>query len=278
LSAPREVSRYRARLSYVGTRFHGWQRQRNAPRTVQAALEDALSAIDGGPVRVTAAGRTDAGVHAEGQVVHFDLTRPRETERLRGAANALLPDDARVMEVAAAPASFHARRDALWKEYVYCWSRARVVPPRGAPFVAPLSRNADLERMRRSAALLTGRRDFGVFGVRLPHGESSVRHLHFVRIDEAGDLVRARFRGDAFLRGMVRSIAGLFADVARGRVPPERARELLETGDRRLLSPKAPARGLTLSRVRYPGDPERDGGGDGPETDNGVRSHYTAVG
>ncbi len=265
MSAPREFLRYRARLSYVGTRFHGWQRQRNAPRTVQAVVEDALSAIDGGPVRVTAAGRTDAGVHAEGQVVHFDLSRPRETGRLRDAVNALLPEDVRVMEVATAPPGFHARRDAVWKEYVYCWSRARAVPPRESPFVAPLSPRADVARMRRAAALLAGRRDFGVFGVRLPSGESSVRHLHFVRIEEEGEEVRALFRGDAFLRGMVRSMAGLLSDVARGKAPPERARDLLETGDRRRLAPKAPARGLTLRRVRYPGDPAEDGGGAGPE-------------
>jgi len=246
--------RYRARLSYVGTRFHGWQRQRNAPRTVQAAVERALSALEGSAVAATAAGRTDAGVHADGQVIHFDLSRPRESDRVLGAANALLPDDVRVIDVAPASDGFHARRDALWKEYVYCWSRARVIPPREAPFVAPLSPRADVGRMRRAAELLPGRRDFAVFGVRLPGGESSVRCLHFVRLEESGDAIAALFRGDAFLRGMVRSIAGLLADVGRGKAPPERAVELLETGDRRLLSPKAPAHGLTLRRVCYPGD------------------------
>jgi len=248
--------RYRARLAYVGTRFHGWQRQRNAPRTVQAALEEALSSIDGAPVRTLAAGRTDAGVHAEGQVVHFDLSRRREPQRVRDGANALLPDDVRVMDVLLAPDGFHARRDALWKEYLYRWSRARVVGPRDAPFIAPLPARADVARMREAAEDLAGRRDFGVFGVRLPAGGASVRTLYFVHGSERGEEIRALFRGDAFLRGMVRSMAGLLADVGRGAAPSDRTRELLELGDRTRLSPKAPARGLTLQRVLYAGDPD----------------------
>ena len=247
-------TRYRARVAYVGTRFHGWQRQENAARTVQACLEAALARLDGAEVRAVAAGRTDAGVHAEGQVAHFDLSRPRAPERVRDAANGLLPGDLRVLDVAPADADFHARRDALWKEYVYAWCRAPVIPPRDAPFVAPLSPRADVGRLRPAAAKLAGRRDFAVFGVRLPRGESTVRTLHSVRILEDGAFVRAVFRGDAFLRGMVRSLAGLLADVARGKAPPERVDELLESGDRRLLSPKAPAAGLTLRRVAYRGD------------------------
>jgi len=257
-----EVRRFRARLSYVGTDFHGWQRQRNAPRTVQAAVEKALAALDGAAVAAHAAGRTDAGVHAAGQVAHFDLTRRFEPDRIRDGVNARLPPDVRVLEVGETAPDFHARRDALWKEYLYCWSRASVVPPREAPFVSPLSGRADVAKMREAARELPGRRDFAVFGVRLPRGDPSVRFLRFVRIEEDGDDVRALFRGDAFLRGMVRSMAGLLADVGRGHVLPERARELLETGDRRLLSPKAPACGLTLVRVRYASDRDRDPDGE----------------
>ena len=243
--------RYRAVLAYVGTRFHGWQRQSNAPRTVQAVLEKALSSFDGGPVHAQAAGRTDAGVHADGQVVHFDLTRERAPERIRDAVNALLPEDARVLAVDPARPDFHARRDAVWKEYLYRWSRAPVIAPRDAPFLTPISPRADADRMRAAAKDLPGRRDFGVFGVRLPRGESTVRELHFVRVEEEGAEIRTLLRGDAFLRGMARSICGLLADVGRGKAPPDRAAELLRTGDRRRLAPKAPARGLTLVRVCY---------------------------
>ncbi len=246
--------RYRAVLAYVGTRFHGWQRQANAPRTVQAVLEKALLSFDGSPVSAHAAGRTDAGVHADGQVVHFDLTRERAPERVRDAVNALLPEDARLLAVDFAAPEFHARRDAAWKEYLYRWSRAPVIAPRDAPFVAPISPRAEVARMRVAAKDLPGKRDFAVFGVRLPKGEPTVRELHFVRIEEEGPEIRALLRGEAFLRGMARSICGLLADVGRGKAPVERVADLLRTGDRRGLAPKAPARGLTLVRVSY-GDP-----------------------
>ena len=243
--------RYRAALAYVGTDFHGWQIQANAPRTVQSVLEEALGGFDGAPVRAIAASRTDAGVHADGQVVHFDLRRGRDPREVRDGVNALLPRDARLLSVATARADFHARRDALWKDYLYRWSRAEVIPPREAPFVAPLSRSADARRMASAAGHLPGRRDFGVFGVRRPSGES-VRTLHSVAIEERGAEVRALFRGDSFLRGMVRSMCGLLADIGRGRLPPERMREILERGDRALLAQKAPAHGLTLVKVEYP--------------------------
>jgi tRNA pseudouridine38-40 synthase len=243
--------RYRALLAYVGTDFHGWQIQRNASRTVQSVLEEALARFQSGPVRALAAGRTDAGVHADGQVVHFDLADLREPREVRDGGNSNLPRDVRLLQVAWAPAEFHARRDALWKEYVYRWSRAEVIAPRDAPFVAPLSRNADARLMAEASERLPGRRDFGVFAVRRPP-EDSVRTLHAVAIEEHGDEVHALFRGDGFLRGMVRTICGLVADIGRGRFPPERMQEILETGDRALLAQKAPASGLTLVRVEYP--------------------------
>lgn len=243
--------RYRALLAYIGTGFHGWQRQKNAPRTVQSVLEEAIERFAGVPARAVAAGRTDAGVHADGQVVHFDLAGGREAVRLRDGINAHLPGEVRLLDVRMVEEDFDARRDALWKEYLYRWSRAAVIPPRDLPYVAPISNRADASRMREAVLALPGERDFEVFAVRRPKGEPTVRRLHSATIREEGDEIRALFRGDGFLRGMVRSICGVLADVGRGRVPPERIRELLETGDRGLLSPKAPARGLTLVRVHY---------------------------
>jgi len=245
------MPRYRARVAYVGTDFHGWQRQTNAPRTVQAVLERALGGLARASVKVEGAGRTDAGVHADGQVAHFDLPRELDPRTVREAVNAALPPDVRLLDVARAPESFHARFDARWKEYLYRWSRAEVILPREAPFVAPISPRAQAGRMREAAAALPGRRDFSVFAVRLSKSESGVRTLESVTVEEAGDELRALFRGEGFLRGMVRSIAGVLADAARGKVPASRARELLRTGDRRALSPKAPAKGLTLLRVGY---------------------------
>ena len=242
--------RYRALLAYVGTDFYGWQMQRNASRTVQAVLEDALGIFAGEPVRPVAAGRTDRGVHADGQVVHFDLSRSREPLVIRDGVNSILPWDARLLDVARAPSGFDARRDAVGKEYLYRWSRAGVIAPRDAHFVAPLSASADAALMAAAAALLPGRRDFGVFAVRRPEGDP-IRTLHSVAIEEEGAELHARFRGNGFLRGMVRSIAGLLADISRSRVPAGRMSEILASGDRRLLAQKAPASGLTLVKVEY---------------------------
>ena len=247
------MPRYRGTVAYVGTGFHGWQVQANAARTVQAAIEEALAGLSGAPVRVEGASRTDAGVHADGQVIHFDLHEPRDPVAVRDATNRRLPSDVRLLEVLVAQPRFHARFDARWKEYAYRWSRAPVVPPREAPFVAPISPRADADRMREAAGRLAGTHDFAVFAVR-GRGraeESTVRTIHSVWIVEDENRLAAVFRGDGFLRGMVRSMCGVLADIARGRFPPERIAELLEAGDRRRLAVKAPAKGLTLSRVEY---------------------------
>lgn len=247
--------RYRALVAYVGTGFRGFQFQENAARTVQAVLEAAIGGFCRATVRVHAAGRTDAGVHADGQVIHFDLPSPREPVRIREGVNALLPQDVRLLAVAPAPEGFLARRDAVWKEYLYRWSRAAVIPPSAAPFVAPIAGRADASRMRRAARALEGRHDFSAFGVRLARSETGERRLHSVRVEEQGEEIRVLFRGDAFLRGMVRSICGVLAHVGRAKAPEDRVERLLERPDRRLLAPKAPAHGLTLVRVAYEDDP-----------------------
>jgi tRNA pseudouridine38-40 synthase len=248
--------RYRAVVAYTGTAFHGWQVQTNAPRTVQGTLQDALADFARAAVKVEGASRTDTGVHADGQVVHFDLplARPRDPRRVRDAVNERLPEDVRLLSVSEAAPEFHARYDARWKEYLYRWHRGEVLVPREFPFVAPISPAARADLMRAAAAALPGRRDFGVFAVQRTGRGSEVRRLDSVEISEAGAELRAIFRGDGFLRGMVRSMCGVLADAARGRVPVGRAAELLATGDRGLLSAKAPAKGLTLVRVEYGAD------------------------
>ena len=249
-----ESFRYRATVAYVGTFVHGGQRQSNADRTVQAVVEKAMHRLTGGSVIVHASGRTDTGVHADGQVIHFDLRRRWPSEDLRDGVNSLLPWDVRVLAAREAAPEFHVRRDALWKEYLYRWSRAEVNPPKDSLFVAPIVPRAEPSLMARAIRILPGDRDFSVFGVRLPKGDSGRRNLHAVAIVESGEEIRVLFRGDGFLRGMVRSLCGVLADTARGKAPPERMEELFATGDRRLLSPKAPACGLTLVRVAYRGD------------------------
>ncbi len=250
----RPAYRYRATVAYVGTWFKGFQFQENADRTVQAVLETAIAVFAGqGPVRVHAAGRTDSGVHAEGQVIHFDLWTPREPLRIREGVNALLPWDVRVLDAAPAAEGFLSRRDAAWKEYRYRWSRASVIPPKDALFVAPIAGSADAAPMRAAAAALAGQKDFSIFGVRGSGKEAGIRRIHLAEVEERGDEIRVLIRGDAFLRGMVRSICGVLAHVGRGKAPPDRIAELLATGNRALLAPKAAACGLTLTRVHYEG-------------------------
>ena len=250
--------RFRATVAYVGTFFHGWQMQENAARTVQAVLEGAFARVVGTPVRLHASGRTDAGVHADGQVVHFD-SGSFPADGMLAAVNARLPWDVRVLRLEGAANDFHARSGALGKRYVYRFSRARVIPPRDALFVAPLSPRADAARMAEAALRLAGVRDFVAFSTAGTETETTVRRLFACEVAEAGPSVEIRMTADGFLRGMARAIAGTLADVGRGRVGPERIDAILASGDKALVSAKAKPRGLTLDRVFYPGDADAPG-------------------
>jgi len=245
--------RYRATVAYVGTFFHGWQIQENASRTVQASLEEAAARAAGCPVRVHASGRTDAGVHAEGQVVHFDAPE-REPGGLVSAINLRLPWDVRVLAIVPADDSFHARSDAVAKRYVYRFSRERVIPPRRALFVAPISPRADPARMARAAGRLEGERDFLPFSTAGTQTETTVRRLIACSVIEAGPEIAIALTADGFLRGMARAIAGTLSDVARGRREPEWIDAIFASRDKALVSTKAKPRGLTLERVFYAGD------------------------
>jgi len=243
--------RHRAILAYVGTFFHGWQVQENAPRTVQGTLESALGEVFGENVRVHASGRTDAGVHAEGQVVHFDgpaLSGPA----LRSAVNRKLPWDLRVLETDPAPAGFHARSGATGKRYVYRFSREPVVGPREALFVAPISPRAEAFRMAAAAKSIVGTHDFFPFSTFGTDTETTIRTVTVCSVAEEGPRLAITIEADGFLRGMARSIAGTLAEIGRGRLDPEILGEIFSRGSKALVGPKAKPRGLTLEKVFYP--------------------------
>jgi len=242
--------RYRGRLAYVGTFFHGWQVQANAARTVQAAVERALAKVAGADVRVFAAGRTDAGVHADGQVVHFDASGIG-ADNLLAAVNPRLPWDVKFLALDAAPEDFHARNAAAAKRYVYRFSRERVIPPREALFWAPLSTRADAGLMARAARRFEGARDFFAFSTSGTPTATTVRRVFSCEVREEGPRLLLAIVAEGFLRGMARAIAGTLADVARGHVPESLIDEIFERRDRALARPKARARGLTLERVFY---------------------------
>jgi tRNA pseudouridine38-40 synthase len=254
-------------VEYDGTDFVGFQLQRPGLRSVQGVLEEGIAAVSGRTARVHGAGRTDAGVHATGQVVHFESDWPIPIDRLARALNGELPDDVVVKAVAEAPAGFHARFSATARTYRY------VVLNRPAPS-ALLGRYAlhvrdplDIERMRVVAAELTGTRDWATFG--LPHapGRSTVRRVSWLDVRPWKDCVLVTVQGNAFLRSQVRAFVGALLLSGRRKVNAAEVAALRDSRDPACIPPLAAAKGLYLVRVSYDGrrltgDPTRDAAGE----------------
>jgi tRNA pseudouridine38-40 synthase len=243
---------WRLVLEYDGTDFEGWQVQPGARRCVQGVLEAALARLAEGPVAVFGAGRTDAGVHAWGQVASVRAASRLDPPTLRRALNALLPRDLAVRELEAAPAGFHARRDARSKLYVYRLWNAPQRSPLRERFALHVPAPLDLAALRTGAEALVGTRDFASFRAAGGSGRTSVRTLSRIEwLGEPGDELRLEVEGTGFLRHMVRNLVGTLLEVGRGRRPAGTLSALLEARDRRLAGPTAPAHGLTLVRVDY---------------------------
>lgn len=247
-------------LSYDGTRLVGWQRQAEGD-SVQGALEDALSRFEGRPVTVHGAGRTDAGVHALGQVASVEVTFGHDAATLARALNAQLPQDVRVLSVDEAAPGFHARFSARAKSYRYCIRNGAVASPFERPFVWHVPQPLEVGAMREAAARLLGRHDFSAFrsiGTDVP---DSVRTLHVSDVVETaaaapwlGDaepLLTYEVKGDGFLRHMVRAIVGTLVEVGRGWRDPSQMDTLLQDKDRARAGATAPPQGLFLVRVDY---------------------------
>jgi tRNA pseudouridine38-40 synthase len=240
-------------VAYLGGSFHGWQRQRDR-RTVQGELERALAVMTGGlEAAVVGAGRTDAGVHAAGQVAHFDLPSPIPPEGIVRGLNGLLPDEIRVRAAAQVSTDFHARRSARGKLYSYRarW-RPSPLPWLGlrCAVVQPIS---DPGALTRAAALLAGRHDLASFTVPEAADEPTVRTLHRVWIRGRRDGLDLHFVGDGFLRYQVRRMVGALLDVGRGQLTHADFERLLAEPRPGAPIRTAPARGLTLERVLYRG-------------------------
>ncbi len=243
----------RAVLEYDGTAFAGSQVQPDA-RTVQGVLEEALNRLTGERVRIQLAGRTDAGVHATGQVVAFCLERPRRGEgfgwrELQRRLNAVLPHDLAIRSLQSAPAAFDPRRDATARVYRYRVRMGGRSRPLERHRTLEIDDRLDVAAMRHAAARLLGERDFAALGSDA-HGRT-VRHLREVAIGRRGDLVEIRVTADAFLRRMVRSIVALLLEAGRGRLEPDAVTATLAGRSRALHGRAAPALGLTLERVIY---------------------------
>lgn len=244
---------YRLLLEYDGTDFSGWQTQAHGQRTVQGCLAKALEELCGEPVRVTGAGRTDAGVHAEGQVAAVALPLALEAGVLARALNAKLPADIAVLEVNPVPDDFDPRRQASAKHYRYrIWNAPMRSPLRDRRWLH-WSRPLALEAMREAAAELVGRHDFASFQAAGGALVDTRRELFRLEIEgEAGAAIVLDFEGSGFLRYMVRNLVGTLLEVGAGRRLPSSMRGLLAAQDRQKAGPTAAARGLTLVAVRYP--------------------------
>ncbi len=247
-------------LAYDGTEFHGWQRQAGV-RTVQAVVEDVLRHILRHPLHVDGASRTDAGVHARGQVARVVTAAPIPVENLRRAAGHHLPPDVALVHAELAAPDFHPRA-ALGKLYRYRLFNAvrRPVEVLQGRYAWHVWYPLDLERMRAAAALLVGTHDFAAFASQGAPRQTTVRTVQRIGIRRCVDEVLIDVAGDGFLYNQVRNMVGTLFEVGRGHWPPERVSEILASRDRSHASITAPAHGLCLQWVCYGPAPEiRDG-------------------
>jgi tRNA pseudouridine38-40 synthase len=241
---------FKLTLSYDGTDFNGWQTQPGY-RTVQDVLEQAIAAVTEARPHANASGRTDAGVHAVGQVVNFYSDTRLTPETLLRAVNAHLPADAVVREAAEAGQSFDANKDAVLKLYRYVIRDAPVPDPFLRRYAAWSKHRLDAAAMARAARCLVGRHDFHSFETDWPNRMTSVRTITRLTVSRTGDYIWIDVEADGFLYNMVRAIAGTLMNVGRGFWPDSRVAEILTAEDRKEAGPTAPACGLFLMRVTY---------------------------
>lgn len=243
----------RLTLQYDGTSYVGWQRQAEGT-SIQQLLEDALLPIEGARVVVHGAGRTDAGVHALGQVASLTLTAAIEPATLSRALNAVLPEDVRVTAVTEVDAGFHARFSATGKVYEYRILNAPYATPFLRRYALHVKAPLDLDAMRAASAALLGEHDFSAFQAAGSDVHTAVRTIHrleWLPGSSPDEPLVMCIEGDGFLRHMVRNIAGTMIEIGRGRWPPASLAGILASRDRRRAGNTAPAHGLFLQRVHY---------------------------
>lgn len=248
------MRRIRLVLEYDGTDFSGFQLQGPGLRTVQGELEAALRKISGQTVRISGAGRTDAGVHALGQVCHFDVDWRITEGKIAGALNANLPHDISVREARWSEEGFHCRFSATSRTYRYAILNRAQPSALLQRYVWHLVAPLEIEAMQEAGQVLLGVHDFATFGHANSPEKSTVRFLERLDVRRYRQCVLITVRGNAFLRQMVRSLVGTLVLVGQGKLTPRDVEVILQSRDRRKCPPVAPAQGLCLVRVGYDGE------------------------
>jgi len=237
-------------VSYNGRNYHGWQRQRSAI-SVQEKLEAALSKVADTPIQVVCAGRTDAGVHASSQIVHFDTPNTRPLRAWTHGGNAKLPDDVAIQWAKVVPEQFHARFAAIARQYRYVIYNHPMRPALMDKEVTWNYRPLDVASMEKAASYLVGEHDFTSFRASACQANSPIRNVHHLKVMAAGDYIVLDVRANAFLHHMIRNFAGLLMHIGCGNQPPEWALQVLQARDRRQAPATAPPYGLYFVNAEY---------------------------
>jgi len=239
-------------LEYDGTHFHGWQQQNSKLRTVQAVVEEALSKIADEPIQVICAGRTDTGVHAHNQVIHFDTSAKRDSYAWQIGTNTYLPDDVAVKSVHFVEDDFHARYSAIQRTYRYIICNQKYKPALGRDYMTWETRPLNEKLMHKAAQGLIGEHDFSSFRSSECQSKTPFRCIDEISVTRENDKVITVIKANAFLHHMVRNIMGVLITVGVGKQPVSWVKKVLDAKDRTVANVTAPANGLFLESVLYP--------------------------
>lgn len=238
-------------IAYDGSRYNGWQRQENTENTIQGKLETLLTKMTGEAVEIHGSGRTDAGVHAKGQVANFHTNTKMKTEEIKTYMNEYLPMDIAVLEVKDAAERFHSRLNVKRKTYCYHIWNSSVPNVFARKYSYQVPEALDVESMERAASYLLGTHDFKSFCARKKMKKSTVRMIESIDFKRDGDMLLITYRGNGFLYNMVRILTGTLIEVGRGERQPEDMKTILESQKRENAGFTAPAQGLFMEKVEY---------------------------
>ena len=245
------MQNYKLTIQYDGTRYNGWQRQGNTENTIQGKLNEIIGKYLGEEIDIAGSGRTDAGVHAYGQVANFKTEKFLDKDKFLADINSYLPQDIRIIKVESVDERFHARLSAVSKTYEYVIDNGTVADVFARKYSYRIEQPLDAEKMRKAAGLLTGTHDYISFCGNKKFKKSSVRTVTDISIVESGGKIKLSFTGNGFLQNMVRIMAGTLIEVGLGKRSAESMTDILEAKSREAAGMMAPAEGLFLREVEY---------------------------